>query len=158
MPAANWSYSGSPGSSAKDAVRFLIGDTDECKPLLTDGEITYFLSQYNQAPINASIRCCEAIMAKFSRRADESVGQVRITFSQQSKMYRTMRDDLIRRLAKEDGAPYAGGISKTDVQTVALNADRVPPDFTAHMMENQQISPWVSNQYGSYFGWGGWNV
>jgi hypothetical protein len=67
-----WNYSGNPSSSPKDATRFLIGDTDSCDQLLQDGEIEYFLGMYNNAPINAAIRCVETIMSKFSRKARRS--------------------------------------------------------------------------------------
>lgn len=146
----SFSYSGDPESSPKDAVRFLIGDTDKCDPLLDDQEIQYFLNKYNDGKgvINAAIRCCEGISAKFSRRVTEAVGQVRMNFSDAAKQYRLMALDLRRRLVMEDTQPYAGGISKSDKKTIASNNDRVNPDFTKHMMENEQIAPWVNNEQG----------
>lgn len=147
-----WSYI-DPGASAKDAVRFLISDTDKCDQLLQDKEIEYVLGLYNNTPINAAIRCCEVITAKFSRMADETVGQVRISFSQKSKAYRDMRNDLVNRLAVEDATPFAGGISRTSVQTIDANADRVPPAFTRNMMNNWTLSPWIIGQEIQFWGW-----
>lgn len=141
-----WSYSGNPGASAKDATRLLCGDTDRTDPLLLDGEIQYLLDIYNQTPINAAIRACELIMAKFARMVDESVGQVSLKFSQRLKAYELMKSNLQQRLAIDGAIPYAGGISRSDVQQVNLNADRVRPDFTKHMMENDQISPWTTTE------------
>lgn len=141
-----WTYSGNPGSNAKDAVRFLIGDTDQDDPLLLDGEITYLLGMYNNAPLNAAIRACEAVQAKFARLANERVGQVSIDFNQKAKAYAVMRDDLTRRLAVEDSSPYAGGISVADKEQQAQNTDRVKPDFTKQMMDNDQTSPFVIPQ------------
>lgn len=151
-----WTYNG-PGESAKDAVRFLIGDTDSRDPLLQDGEITWVLGQYNNAPMNAAIRCCETIISKFSRLASEKVGQVSIEFQQKAKGYRDMLRDLRNRLATEDMTPYAGGISRADMQQND-HKNLVRPDFTKHMMENQLISPWVTRNVNGYFagGWG-WN-
>lgn len=144
-----WTYSGDPGSSTKDTVRFLIGDTSSKEPLLQDAEISYLLGLYNNAPNNAAIRCCEVIMAKFSRLMDESVGQVHITYSQRAEAYRKMRVDLVNRLGVQDMRPYAGGISRSDQETNALNTDRVKPVFRQHMMENQQLSPWVTGNLDS---------
>lgn len=141
-----YSYSGNPGSSTKDAVRFFIGDTDPRDILLQDGEIDYLLSLYNNTPLNASIRACEMIAAKFSRMCDEAVGSVRITYSQKAKAYYRTRDELIERLSKEDMTPYAGGISISDKQATADNTDRVKPDFTKHMMEDNQLAPWTTQQ------------
>lgn len=139
-----WTYSGNPGYSPKDQVRFLIGDTDEHDRLLGDQEIEWALSLYNNAPPNAAIRCCETIIAKFSRLADETVGQVKISYSQIAKAYNNMLTTLKARLATEDAGFYAGGISVSDKLTQAQNTDRVKPDFTKHMMENEQIAPWTS--------------
>lgn len=138
-------YSGDPTSSKKDEVRFLIGDTDSTEFLLQDGEINYLLGLYNDTAIPAAIRGCETIMAKFSRMADEQVGQVKISYSQKAKAYAVMLGQLRQRLAIENCAPYAGGISKVDKSSNDLNANRVKPDFSKHMMENEQIAPWTTN-------------
>lgn len=140
----SWSYSGNPSHSAKDAVRFLIGDTDETEKLLTDEEINYFLSFFNNVALNASIRCCETIIAKSSRLVDETAGSVSLSFSQRAAQFRSLLADLRTRLATDDMTPIAGGISKSDKQRVAQNADRVPPDFSKHQNENNQIAPWVT--------------
>lgn len=140
----SWSYSGNPGSSAKDQVRFLIGDTISSDQLLQDAEITWLLSQYNNTPINAAIRACETIISRFSRLADESVGQVKIQFSQKAKGYQNTLEMLKIRLLSEDCAPFAGGISVVQKQAQEMNADRVRPDFNKHMMENNQLAPWTT--------------
>ena len=132
----------------------MIGDTDSCDQLLQDGEIEYILDDYNQVPLNAAIRSCEGVIAKFSRLADESVGQVKITLSQKAKSYRSLILDLQSRLSYTDAAPFAGGISVTQVQTTNANADRIRPDFTSHMMENHQLSPWITG--GPWGGWAWW--
>lgn len=159
MSDVRWSYSGNPSSSLKDQVRFLCGDTDQTDPLLLDGEINYLLSFYNNAPLNAAIRACETLQAKFSRMVDETVGSVSIKFSQRVDAMNKIKGTLIQRLATEGipNGPYAGGISISDVISQSQNADRVRPDFTKHMMENQQISPWVTSQCGWLWAWqNGW--
>lgn len=148
----SWSYSGNPGANAKDAVRFYVGDTEKCSPLLQDEEIEWLLEKYAYAPLNAAIRACEAIAAKFSRQADETVGRVSISLSQKSKAFLKLSDRLRERLATEDCLPYAGGISVTDKATNEANPDRVKPDFDKHMMENSDISPWVTGPGGNIGG------
>lgn len=143
-----FSYSGDPAASLKDAVRFNIGDTDECEYLLTDAEINYNLGLYRGSILQASIRCCEQVMAKFARRVNQTVGSVRLDYSNQIKQYAQMRDELRMRLAIEDCTPYAGGISRSDALQVDLNPDRIEPDFTRHMMQNDQQSPWVEGNTG----------
>lgn len=41
-----WIYSGDPSVSEKDKYRFLIGDTVEDEPVLTDEEIEYVIAEY----------------------------------------------------------------------------------------------------------------
>jgi hypothetical protein len=138
-----WSYNDGL-FNAKDLVRFLIQDTDSTDKQLQDGEILWLLSQYNNTPMNAAIRACEVLVAKYTRMCDESVGQVKIMFSQKAKAYIQLQNLLVNRLAREDAAPYAGGISVSDKQVQDQNTDRVRPDFTKHMMENHQFAPWTT--------------
>lgn len=146
----SWTYSGDPSKTAKDAVRFIIGDTNMNDQLLLDAEIAYFLNQYNQAPLNAAIRCCETIITKFGRLADEAVGQVRISYSQKAKNYRDIVKDLRQRLSIEDMTPFAGGISRSQKEIVRANADRVKPDFSKHEMENKNITPRTTSEGGPF--------
>lgn len=139
-----WTYSGNPGHSAVDLTRFLLGDTDPSDPLLTNGEIEWTLSQYNNTPLVAAIRACEGVIAKFSRMSDEAVGQVKINFRQKAQNMRDLQITLRQRLAMEDAAPFAGGISVSQKQQNVQNTDNVRPDFAKHMMENDQIAPWVT--------------
>ena len=40
-----WTYSGNPSSTERDAVRFLVGDTDTNDQLLSNEEIDYLVTQ-----------------------------------------------------------------------------------------------------------------
>lgn len=139
-----WEYSGNPAYSAKDQTRFLVGDTNKFDQLLSDQEIVWLLSQYNNTPMNAAIRACETIVTRFSRLADETVGKVRIEYSQKAKGYMTTLTMLRTRLALEDAAPFAGGINVSDKINNYQNTNNVRPDFYKHMMENWDIAPWTT--------------
>ncbi len=147
-----WTYTGDPSSSPKDEVRFLVGDTDDGDKLLRDEEITYALAKTGGV-ITASIRCCEMIMAKFSRLADESVGPLRIDYSQKSKGYRAMISQLRERLFVDGVTPYAGGISKTDKKFNDQQLDRVKPAFTKNEMHNPQYAANPQQQLDEFL-WG----
>jgi hypothetical protein len=135
-----WTYGGDPAANAKDNVRFLIGDTNPRDQLLNDAEINYYLAEFNNVPLNAAIRCCEAIMAFYSRRPTEKIGNVTINFSEQIKGVQNLKEELRRRLAMTDASPFCGGISKSQKQSNLQNTDTIRPDFTKHMMENHQTS------------------
>lgn len=149
-----WSYTGNPGASAKDQLRFLIGDTDECDQLLQDGELTWLLTQYNNTPMNAAIRACEILMMKFGRLVDESVGSVSLSYSQRVAAFTKLQVMLRNRLATEDCSWFAGGISISQEITVNANTDRVRPAFTRDMMDNWQLSPWIQGTGSPGFWWG----
>lgn len=71
-----WTYTG-PASGTKDQVRFVIGDTDSARPLLTDEEIAFCLTQASDSVNAAAVSCAKAILAKYAARpSSESVGDV----------------------------------------------------------------------------------
>lgn len=145
----SFNYSGDPSSSLKDQVRFIIQDTDCKEPLLQDAEIKFLLTSYNNSPIETAIRAIEIIMAKFARYVDESVGQVKISYSQRYTAYALMKEELRDRLSLETLTFYAGGISVSDKLTQEQNPDRVEPKFTIDIMKDDQFSSWNN---GSLFG------
>lgn len=126
-----WSYSGNPSNSDLDQVRFLIGDTDTTDQLVTDEEATWALSE--GSVYNAAAELCDAIAAKFSRKVDKSVGDLRLSYSKLSEQYSKKSKQLRSRGAFGGIAAYAGGISVSDKETAESNTDRVSPSITRDM-------------------------
>ena len=137
----SWSYSGDPSTSDKDAVRYLIGDTDEDNPLVNDEEIEYILSIEGNV-IRAGAMVAESIAGKFSRRADRTIGDYSEKFSQIHQQYLSLAEKL-RRQAKFKSSfkaiPFAGGISKSDKKTTEGDTDREKPAFKKGMMDNDRL-------------------
>src|SRR5688500_9078920 len=106
-----WTYSGDPATSDKDAVRFLVGDTDIGDQLASDEELAYALSRHPDVRL-ASALVCDAIAAKFSRMADARVGDVSESASQRAAAYQT-RADLLRTDAAMTALPSFGGLTKS---------------------------------------------
>ncbi len=106
-----WSYDPNL-TTAKDRVRFMVGDTDTNDQLLQDGEINYLLTQEANESLAAS-RAAEAIAAKFARQADESVGDFRVSLSQKSQHYLELAAKLAKR-GEGVAVPFAGGINESD--------------------------------------------
>lgn len=96
-----WTYSGNPGNSDLDQVRFNIGDTDERDPQLSDEEIQFLLSD-GTSPLRASIAACSALVAKYTRQVNYSLGPERSFASQRAQQYRALRDDLRRKLSRKN--------------------------------------------------------
>ena len=134
----SWSYSGDPSKSDLDRVRFLVGDTDIDDKLFSNEEINYVIDQHGIP--SAAYRVAQNLVAKFSRFVDESVGAVKITFSQRVKHYNELAVRL-KKEASESALPYAGGISISDKEVVEQDGDRSIPIFTRNMLKNEFVDP-----------------
>lgn len=142
------SYSGDPASSAKDAVRFHIGDTDSTNEYFSDAEINYMLTNNNNYVFQTAYQACYQLIAKFSRYANERVGQVSVDFSNLSKQFADLASELKQQMYK-DGEPeiIAGGIELTDKETNSTDTELVAPKFTKDMEENNSYLPPQQSRY-----------
>jgi hypothetical protein len=123
-----WSYSNSPQKSDRDAVRLLVGDTDSADKLLSNEEIEYFLAQEGSVSRAARL-AVTTLIAKFSRLADESVGQVKVNFSKRVENLMSLSKELEKRAAVVGVEWIAGGITHTDKAKSADDPDIVQPFF-----------------------------
>jgi hypothetical protein len=136
----SWTYSGRPDESDKDAVRIHCGDTQKERPLLSDGEIAYFLTT-QPIVFKAAAMACRAIAARFSAKADMSVGDVSRSCSQMADMYSKRAIEL-----DNDPAgivpfvlPSFGGLSISEKETLTADTDAVQPDFQRGMYDDGTI-------------------
>jgi hypothetical protein len=133
-----WTYSGDPSSSTRDAVRFLIGDTDTTDQLLQDEEIDYILSLRTNVHL-AAAECAGAISAKFSRYASKSVGDLRISYGDRKRQY----DELVRQLRRRANlavAPVCTSISVSDKEGNEEDTDLVKPAIKIGMHDNKYVT------------------
>ncbi len=127
-----WTYSGDPASSDKDAVRFYIGDTDNSDQLLQDEEISFLLTTESSI-LDTAVAAAEGIAAKFSRKADKAVGDLKISLSQKADKYFTLADKL-RQRAGILAVPFAGGLTQDEKTTASEDTNAVQPSFKRGMM------------------------
>lgn len=98
-----WSYSGNPADSEKDAVRFLIGDTDANDELLSDEEIDYVIVESGGSKYQAAHDAAYAIASKFSRMAQsKSVGDLSISYADRARAYFELANELLELGARRD--------------------------------------------------------
>lgn len=121
-----WTYGGDPGANDRDWVRFRIGDTDTTDQQMTDEEIAALLAEYTSKQA-AAVVAVEALIAKFSRLASKSVGDLSIQYNQRLENYQSLAERLRREQAIRAASPVAGGISVNRKGTVRDNDDRVRP-------------------------------
>ncbi len=132
-----FTYSGNPESSDQDAVRFYLGDTDADAPQLSDGEISFLLTDQGTV-LAAAVAGAIALAAKYSRLTDESVGDVSKSYSQRAQHFRDLAKNLRTRQSEVGVCPYAGGISIADKEAYEDNTDNVATSFTRDLHNNRQ--------------------
>lgn len=137
-----WTYSGDPRTSPRDQIRFLVGDTVEAQPEISNEEISYFLEKFQGVFLPASYAAA-TLGAKYARSVDKGVGSMHLSASQKSKAYFDLAKYL-RQQAIDNGEPgsasggfapipYAGGITVSDKERVNDNSDRVQPFFSRRL-------------------------
>lgn len=156
-----WTYGGDPSANARDAIRFLIGDTDTSDQLLSDEEIAWVNSEASgsatatTALYDAGSRCCLAIASKLAREADKSVGDLSVSMSQRANAYREQAAELKGLSGREGGVPtpYAGAITISDKDIDQDNSDIFRTYFASGQFENARDGGRAQTMRGiEYFG------
>jgi hypothetical protein len=125
-----WEYSGDPTSSAKDEVRFLLGDTDDADPQFSDEEINYLVATEGNAS-SAAISGARTLAAQYARLVSKTVGDLRLESQQRSANYAA----LAKFLASGSGGggvapiPAVTGTRWADKELAYADPDRVPSQF-----------------------------
>lgn len=156
-----WTYSGNPSSSATDAIRFLIGDTDTNDQLLSNEEIQWVNTQASGSATStatlydSAYRCCMYVASKLAREADKQIGDLRVSMSQKAESYRKQAA-ILQAQSKEYNfvpIPYAGGLSISDKEIDDDNSDSFRPWFQSGQFQNVQDGAARQSQTGiQYFG------
>lgn len=152
-----WSYSGDPTSSPADEVRFLVGDTIPTDQQLQDGEINYALTLVygpgNPIPplgnYLPAAYCCDAIMARYARMVDKSVGDLKLSYTSRLKQYQAMATQLRMRAALANVPFSVGGESVGEKIGAYSNPDLIEPAVQVDGMDYSGTQPG-----GSQFGGG----
>lgn len=114
-------------------VRLRIGDTNSADPLLTDEEITAYLTLDSDI-VGAAILCVKAIIAKLARDVDRGNLGMSATRSQKVQHYK----DLLIELRKGDAhfcQVFAGGLSVSGKESNESDTDYIPPRFKLGMFD-----------------------
>lgn len=134
-----WTYTSTdPSGTTRDQVRTYIGDTDTTDQLLTDEQIAFALTEGGTVSLAAAI-AADWIAATFARKADKSVGDLSISYSQTAQQFSKLADRL-RSESSRISLPYFGGISQSAKDTREADTDRVKPAFTVDMLDNPDVS------------------
>lgn len=102
-------------------VRIAVGDVDPSMPILDDLTYEYFLSKNTNSVRRASMDAARSILLQLSMRGDETVDIFSVKGSKAAEQYRLslqmfLRDPNMNTVLTSAGM-YAGGISKSDMET-----------------------------------------
>ncbi len=137
-----YTYSDNPNSSGttaqkRDAVRWLIQDTNTALGKVSDAEIAFTLVEEANV-YAAAARCCEVLVAAAGSVKNRTVGSTSVSYD--VAFYEKLAKTLREKARGQYEAPFCGGISVADKDTTESDSDRVAPDFFKGMHEFQGTS------------------
>jgi glycerate-2-kinase len=139
-----WSYDptdldNTTASGRLNIVRLLVGDTDTVDQQVQNEEITFGLSENGNNIYLSASWIARAISSKYSRQVTTSLdGALSADYSDLAKQYQTLADQLEYQ-GKTNGASVgilAGGITKTQVEGVRANTNRIEGSFRRDRFKN----------------------
>jgi hypothetical protein len=127
-------------------VRVAVGDTDPTFPILDDPTYEYFLEKNQDSIRRASLDAARSILLQLSMRTDETVDIFSVKGSKAAEQYRLalqmfLRDPNLNPVLTS-ATGYAGGISKSDMQSNIEN-----PDNNYVVTPGMKICPIPSNPF-----------
>lgn len=140
----SWSYdptdlSTTTASGRLNVVRLLIGDTDTVDQQVQNEEVQFSLAENGNNVYYSGAWASRVIASKYSRKVDtELSGALKASYSDLALHYRTLAENLEYQ-GKTSGASVgvlAGGISKTKVEAVRANTDRIGGAFRRDRFKN----------------------
>jgi len=135
----SFSYSGSPGDSDLDEIRFLVQDTDEEDVLLTDEELDYLITKYMplyESVYYVSALACETLAARFAREISYSADGVSYQAETLQTKYKQLAEDMRDQYKAAVGGdgPDVGGILWGETFDSSIN----PLMFATGMHDNYE--------------------
>jgi len=133
----SFTYSGDPANSTRDAVRFMVQDTDQADYFLENAEIDWLISEESTTKA-AAARAAKAIATQFARLADTDIESVSVKYSQKQRQYLQMATRLEIEAASGSGvaSPDVNGVSIGDMESVREDDDRPRDRFYRGQFDN----------------------
>lgn len=136
-----FTYSGDPSTSTRNAVRFLINDTDSTDVLFSDEELNYLVAEWGTNVYEISRACCETLVSKFNRLADstsKSVGDISVseTYTAKAGQYQDLANSFLARKMRK--APPS---MKANLESLKSTNDRIITDYNTDFYTGIQDNP-----------------
>lgn len=127
-----WTYSGNPGSTKKDEVRFLLGDNKETAQSLSDEEIAYLLGLNSNDAYTTAAEGAGRMAVRYLglSATTKRVGDLSLShdYANQAAAYREL-ERILRagRTAYDVGSPYMADTSSNQFSVGMLDYDYTNP-------------------------------
>lgn len=118
-------YTNDPANNPVDRIRLNVGDVWEDMEYLTDADYEYFLAAANGNERRATMDAVRAILFKLTRMTRERTGDIEVYGGDWFNNYMKALQLILKdpNISISLAVPYAGGISRSDMQ-----ANRCDPD------------------------------
>lgn len=122
-----------------NTVRLLVGDTEVLDKQVENEEVFFALAENGNNVYKAAAWVARAIASKYSRKVNTSLdGALKADYSDLAKQYLELADNLDYQ-GKVSGASVgllAGGITKSGIDAVRANTNRVEGSFRRDRFKN----------------------
>jgi hypothetical protein len=131
----------SPSTSAADAVRAIVGDTDAANPKLPDSVYTFILTQ--ETSVWARAAMAAAMLAgkwaeEMTRRVGDLWREAKVVHDHYMKLAQWLRLESARR---GGGLVFVGGVNAADAETRRDDTSQVQPNFSVGMLDSVEVTP-----------------
>jgi hypothetical protein len=131
---SNWTYGNNPSDSSRDAVRYLIGDTNAEDKQLSDCEIQFNIDSEGSV-LEAAICAVTSLIAYYARDFDNKSKSMS---AQVTENYTNLLKTLKEKRSNNLVPIYSGGLTKSDKANDRENTDAVQPMFTRDIDDNRR--------------------
>lgn len=134
-----FTYSGDPSTSQRNAIRFLLNDTDTNTALFSDEELSYLIAEWLDT-YEVCRAACETLVSRFNRLADstsKSVGDISVSesYTAKAKQYQDLAKSFLdRRMRKTPPTIWAN--ANALVSTANRNVEEYHTDAFLGIMDN----------------------
>lgn len=129
-----FTYGNDPATSAVDAVRFLVGDTNADRPLLDDREVEWAISQFPDQNL-AAASLAEHLYGFFASKGDFKVGPINKSYSKVADLFKAKAEQLRAKACLSAGPSFPATKISTK-QVLIDNPDLENSSFPVGLADN----------------------
>lgn len=122
-----WTYDATDISTDLAKVRRNIGDTNTNDQGLTDEEINSFLVGDGLSVDASTLRCAQALYAKWVRDVDRSNLGMSASRSQKLQHLKDLIDGYLAPRVRRRATPFLGGVSEASKELLNDDTDHIQP-------------------------------